>query len=261
MTSHFSVFTTSMPWLKTLEPTSPFRGNLIAFHHAGGNYLAYRNWYYLRENGVRLCLVSLPGRLEQISTPCVVEHKYAVEQIFEQITSLLDEPYIMFGHSMGAVLAYEVAHSIVEHGRPLPLHLFVSGSCSPSLDRLDDDLVSISDEEFVKKVVSFGGMSKAIVENQELLDIILPALRADFRLIDDYSYRQRPALPIPLSLLCGDNDPRVPVTHTDKWEEETSLKFSKYLFSGGHFYLQDAAHERRIQEIIYSALISELVTG
>jgi surfactin synthase thioesterase subunit len=150
----------------------------------------------------------------------------------------VDSRFALFGHSMGALLAFELAHALTQHDRP-PAHLFVSGYAAPQLPaRADKPLVHLlTDEDLRAHLVGLEGTPASVLEAPELLRVMLPTVRADFAVCETYQYTAREPLPVPITALGGVEDPDAGPDELDAWREHTAREFTLDCFPGGHFYL------------------------
>jgi surfactin synthase thioesterase subunit len=175
-----------------------------------------------------------------------------MEQLIEQIVEELSadvrrQPYALFGHSLGALLAFEAAHKLGTIGLPQPLALFASGTNAPS--RRDNDRFAgmESDEQLRAEMYKLNGTHSEVFASDELMALTLPVLRADFQLCGQYRYRRRRFLNLPLHVFGGDRDETTSET-LEAWQQETSAEFSLDNFDGDHFFIQ--SHETQLLQLI-----------
>ncbi|MBB5953766.1 surfactin synthase thioesterase subunit [Saccharothrix tamanrassetensis] len=222
------------PWLK--PPTTDAPVLLYCVAHAGGGAAFFRPWRDALAPDVGVCPVVLPGREARLrETPCT-----AVDQIVPPLAAAIsahaDRPYALFGHSMGAVIAYEVARTLstLPDG---PSHLFVSGRRAPHLPARRDPLHPLPHKEFMPAVAAMGGTPAEVLDQPDLIRMFLPGLRADFTVNETYEHRPGPALDCPVTGLTGDTDPEVDLAEMRRWNDITTGPFRLRVFRGGHFYL------------------------
>jgi surfactin synthase thioesterase subunit len=240
-------------WLP-IRPDRRARLRLFCLPHAGAGASAYRDWVGpLHEHGIAVCPVQLPGRENRFGeTP----HR-SVGSLVDALAAAgladeLDRPYAVFGHSMGAVLAYEWVRSLHRLGGPLPAHLVVSGRIAPQLSDPRGRLHDLPDAELVARVTALGGVPAALLAEPELFAFQLPSLRADLAVNETYRHVPGPQLPVPLTALGGTADPKVDEAELREWAACTSARFRSVLLPGGHFFVQEsrAAVLRLLGEVL-----------
>jgi len=228
-------------WFLSLSESLDPRVRLLAFPYAGGSAAVYRGWGQVLPNWIEARAVQLPGRGWRLREPPVAELGRLAELLTTEILPLSDLPVVLFGHSMGAWLALEVARRLDAAGTP-PLCLFVSGRQAPSVGMLHPPMSHLDDQAFVREIqLRYGGIPSEILEAPEVLALLLPSLRADVAALEGYGYRGGEPLECPLVALGGEHDPVVPVEHLAPWAMETRADFAVETFPGGHFYFQDHA--------------------
>jgi medium-chain acyl-[acyl-carrier-protein] hydrolase len=163
-----------------------------------------------------------------------------VQALADVVRPLTDRPYALFGHSMGALLSFELARELRRQGLPAPRHLFVSGRRAPHLPPARRGLHLLPDGEFLEELRRLEGTPAEFFAEAELVQLALPALRADFELCDAYVYAPDSPLACPVTALGGTSDPGVAADDLDAWREHTTGDFRRHLLPGGHFYLLDA---------------------
>lgn len=229
--------TTSGRWLAgEPAPDAPMR--LFCFPHAGAGPSTYRPWSAaLAPAGISVCPIQLPGREARFGEAPVDRWEPIVEAITRSITPHLDRPFALFGHSLGALLAFEVARSLRRRRAPLPAHLYVSGRIAPHLRDPRPLLHVLPDAELIAELTELGGMPALVLDNPELLALHLPVVRADLAVNETYRYRAETPLSTTLTALGGDADPKVQATELAAWAEHTTARFTQRTAPGGHFYL------------------------
>ncbi|GEO09793.1 thioesterase II family protein [Segetibacter aerophilus] len=174
-----------------------------------------------------------------------------VDDVFKSITPLLDKPYAIYGHSMGAKIAYLLTLRIREEGKKMPIHLFVSGTDGPSVPARKSPKHLLPKNEFVTAVKELGGLPDEILGHEEMLEYFEPILRADFKISESYQYEGTEPLKIPLTVMVGDKED---MQEEDilQWQNETLIPIKLYRLPGNHFFIYD--HEKQIGKIIEDAL-------
>ncbi|MEU9443078.1 alpha/beta fold hydrolase [Streptomyces sp. NPDC048304] len=206
--------------------------------HAGGSASFYFSLSKALTPAVDVLAVQYPGRQDRRSEPPVDSLPELADRIFEAIRHLDDRPLALFGHSMGAVLAYEVALRMQDTGLPTPVRLFASGRRAPSRDRAER-LHLGSDAQLLEEVRRLGGPHAGLLADPEILEVIMPAIRGDYQAIENYRWEPGPVLQCPVTVLTGDSDPRVSIDEAAAWEEHTTGLTELQVFPGGHFFLVD----------------------
>ncbi|MCJ0871768.1 thioesterase II family protein [Streptomyces sp. AP-93] len=221
----------------------PARLRLVCFPHAGGTAQLYHGWAALLPAGVELLAVRYPGRQERLAEPCFEDMDALVDAVTGALGDFLDQPLALFGHSMGASVAYESTLRLQERYGVRPIRLMVSGRSAPHRPK-PSRLHEQDDETLIAGVRRLGDLGSEAYDIPELRELLLPALRADFRLIEAY----RPARPAPVSCpvtaYVGDGDPGCVRDDVLAWSDLTPPgAFDFRTYPGDHFYLarQEAA--------------------
>ncbi|MEQ0564610.1 alpha/beta fold hydrolase [Amycolatopsis sp. NEAU-NG30] len=228
------------PWYATFEPRPDAPVRLYCLPCAGGSAEMFRPWARLLPPEFELRAIRLPGRHARHPQPAFTDFDTAGEVVAEALAAELRPPYVLFGHSMGALIAYRMLRALERRGLPEPA-LFVVASClvqGIAVDRLPDP--AGSDEQFLAVLRRFGGMPPEVLADEEVLAFQLPVLRADFRLCRSYVYRGgEPPVRVPLRVLGGTADPITPRRHLAAWRHHTRRYLGLHTFPGGHFFLRD----------------------
>lgn len=221
------------------QPNPNARLRLFCLPYAGNGTLVYHAWPKFLPADVELCPIRLPGREGRLKEKPYVRLLPLVKVIAEAMLPLLDKPFALFGHSMGALLTFELAHLLQrQYARPAA-HLFVSGRNAPDFPDLLPVLHQLPDAQFIARVQEyFGGLPEMIINNPDMLRLFLPTLRADFSVIETYVYRGEPPLDIPISVFGGRLDNQTTPEGLAAWRQHTRRAFTLQLFPGDHFFLQ-----------------------
>jgi medium-chain acyl-[acyl-carrier-protein] hydrolase len=223
---------------------------LFLLPYAGGGASIFWPWAAHLTPAVQAFALQPPGREDRFHEAPIQELAPLVDALAADVLAVLDRPYVVFGHSLGALLAWELVRALRERGAPSPAHLFVSGSRPPHLlqpVRADERL---SDEQFIGELEELNGTPPAVLANKELMELLLPMLRADFDLVDNYGYTGGAPLDCPVTALTGVNDERVNES-VHRWGELVSRHFQVASFPGSHFYMHD--QRRALAELINRA--------
>jgi len=214
---------------------------LLCIPHAGGSSAVFRPWAALLPAGIELWAVQAPGRGERMAEP---PHDRIEPLADEVLTALRQEPSLptaIFGHSMGALVGFELARASRRAGLPLPVHLFVAGHAAPQEPQSRTPTGALSDDEFIERLSELGGTPEEALRHPELMEVFLPILRADFRAVEAYAYRDEPPLACPITALGGEDDRFVAPEELSGWRAQTVRRFALELMPGGHFFLTTSA--------------------
>ncbi|MEV5878565.1 alpha/beta fold hydrolase [Streptomyces sp. NPDC052101] len=225
-------------WVRRFHPAPDSDVRLVCLPHAGGSASFYFPLSKALTPAVDVLAVQYPGRQDRRHEPPVDNVPDLADRIFEALRHLDDRPLALFGHSMGAVLAFEVALRMQDAGLPAPVRLFASGRRAPSRDR-DERLHQASDAQLLDEVRRLGGPHAALLADPEILEVIMPAIRGDYRAVENYRAAPGRRLQCPVTVLTGDSDPRVSIDEAAAWEEHTTGLTELQVFPGGHFFLVD----------------------
>jgi medium-chain acyl-[acyl-carrier-protein] hydrolase len=231
------------PWFQRLlpQPGAPLR--LFCFHHAGGSAGSFRLWpRSLKEFDV--CAVQLPGRANRIMEAPLHDVPSIVDALEPVIRPLLDRPCAFFGHSMGTAIAWGLARRLHESGTALPVHLFVSGRQPPHKPFPEQSLRGLTDAQVVERICSrYGGFPPEALANSELMELLLPTLRADFNTLDAALPAPGEPLPMPITALGGLADPCSAAERLSPWQAYTREPLVTQCFPGNHFYIDERLEE------------------
>jgi len=216
---------------------------LFCFPYAGGGAAIYRAWPDGLPSTIEVCAVALPGRGGRLGEAPFRDLSALVETLSDALLPGLDRPFAFFGHSMGALVAFELARLLRRQHRPNPAHLFVSGRAAPQLRRASSTIHHLPREGFLEGLRLLNGTPPEVLGNAELLDVALPALHADFTACAEYVYAPDAPLACPISAFGGEEDPEVAEEDVGEWRDQTVRAFSMRIFSGDHFFLRSAERE------------------
>ena len=230
----------------------PTAQRLICFAHAGAGAAVFQSWPAVLPAQIEVCALRLPGRERLIGEAPFQRLAPLIGWAIEALTPLLLRPFMLFGHSLGALIAFEFARELRRRSLPSPQGLLVSGHGAPQLLRREPPLAGLSDIEFMARVEALEGtnLTEAFA-HPELRVLILPALRADFSILENYAYTAEAPFEFPLRAYGGADDPLVLAEDLALWVEQTRGSFSRHVFPGHHFYLQ-AQREVLLREISHA---------
>ncbi|MCG8454637.1 MAG: alpha/beta fold hydrolase [Holophagales bacterium] len=215
------------------QPQAPIR--LLCFPYAGGGASIYRRWQEDLAPGVEVISVQPPGRENRLADAPHLEMAPLIAEILSALAELDSRPLALFGHSLGACVAYELAHVLSRHGRP-PAWLAVSGRRAPG-GRPEPVVSTLDDAGFLAHLRDLGGTPEEILENDELMELLMPLLRADFALLERYRPTEGPPLECPMVAYGGEGDDDAPPDTIEAWRPYAGGSFDVEILPGGHFYL------------------------
>lgn len=228
------------PWLIRPKPRSLARLRLFCFHYAGGGPHIFREWVDKLPISVDVCCIQLPGRGARLHEAPYDDLLALIRALHSALQPYLEKPYAFFGHSMGSILSFELAQQIRrENGTP-PVHLFLSGRSGPQQTVKRKPICDLPEADFITEMGRFGGTPEELLGNFELMKMMMPTLRADFSICENYNYLGQPPLDCSISVFGALQDPDVSRESLEAWQLETTSAFSVHMFPGNHFYLQTA---------------------
>ncbi|MEV4437387.1 alpha/beta fold hydrolase [Streptomyces sp. NPDC049555] len=233
----------------------------MCFPHAGGAASAYVALSRALAPAVDVLAVQYPGRQDRHQEPAVDDIGRLADRLAQEVTAAVagdGRPYAFFGHSMGAVLAYETARRLEQRSLPGPERLFLSGRGAPRALPNPHDQVR-TDAHVLAAIRRLGGTTGGVFQDPDLLAMVMPALRADYRAIGEYAWTPGAALNVPFTVLVGDSDPVVTVVEAEEWAGFSAGRTDVRVFSGGHFYLDH--HVGAVAEVVAEALVLAPAAG
>ncbi|WP_435105098.1 thioesterase II family protein [Arhodomonas sp. AD133] len=225
-------------WLRRFEHRPRASVRLVCLPHAGGAAGFYRRLQSIMPPWVDFIVVQYPGREERIREPCVRDIPTLAAQVARALIPRNELPLALFGHSMGAILAFEVARRLYSDHAIALEHLFVSGRCAPSIPE-GGELHRSSDIELIRELKRLNGVSDEVLNHTKLLEFLLPIVRADYQAIETYRYVPGDALKCPLTVCIGDRDPETSREGAERWRDVGEGPFECCEFPGDHFYFAD----------------------
>ncbi|MSU97058.1 MULTISPECIES: thioesterase II family protein [Pseudomonas] len=226
---------------------------LLCLPYSGASAMVYSRWRRKLPEWLTLQPVELPGRGARYGEPLHTDMRRLALQLAQEQKATLKAPYALFGHSLGALLACEMAHAFRSLGCPEPVALFASGTAAPTM-RADYDrgfAQPRTDAELIDQLRALNGTSEEVLANKELMSLTLPVLRADFLLCGRFEPQQRPLLKCPVHVLGGKDD-RATTEQLIGWSKETHGSFSVDMLAGGHFFIHE--HEAKVLRVIKDQL-------
>jgi medium-chain acyl-[acyl-carrier-protein] hydrolase len=232
-----SITTAFDSWIACRKPNSQARLRLFCFPYAGSGASIFRTWTDGLSVDVEVCPIQYPGRGTRLTEIPFTQISPLIEALAQSLEPLLDRPFAFFGHSLGALLGFELARQIRRKSGVQPVHLFVSADRAPQLPLRNRAIHALPEGEFLVELRRLNGIPGKVLEEVELMQIMLPILRADFAVYETYVYTTEPPLDCPISAFGGLQDHRVSRGDLEAWRGQTSASFSVRMFPGDHFFL------------------------
>lgn len=223
-------------WLVVPRPEAAAKIRLICLPFAGGSSTSFRPWLQFLPRSIELVVVELPGRGQRLGEPLIHDLDALVHEISDAMSVILDKPFALFGHSMGTLLAYELLFKLQDEHQRSPRHLFVSGRGAPHRPSREDPIHKLPQNEFIEKLKEYNGTPKEVLEHQELMDLMVPIIRADFQVCETYSRPDYRHFTIPVSVFGGLQDAGASREDLEAWAQLTEGACTVRMFPGGHFY-------------------------
>ncbi len=245
-------------WIACQRPNRKAKARLFCFPYAGGGSQVFQRWHEDLPENIEVCSIQLPGRETRISEPPVGSLLPLTMTLADELIRYLDKPFAFFGHSMGGLMCFELTHQIVSQYGLSPHHLFISGCRAPHLSSLEA-IHELPDPEFLNELRNYGATPEEVLTDNELMQLLLPRLRADFSLVGTYKYTKRAPLNCPITTFGGTRDGKVDISSLKAWRCHTDSSFVLNLLPGDHFFLHSNRLDllRKISVILRSSLLVE----
>jgi medium-chain acyl-[acyl-carrier-protein] hydrolase len=231
---------TTDKWVERRVGKAPARFRLFCFPYAGGSAAIFRDWADEMALNLEVCAIQLPGRERRHGEPALRRSDQAVEILVPILRPYLDMPFVMFGHSMGAVLAYEVTRGILTAATMEPRALVVSAHHAPQLPSRKRNLHDLPRDQLLAEVRALNGTPAEVFEHEDLVELVLPMLRSDLELVESYTEPAGPVLSCPVIAIGGTGDPDILPEDLAAWRSVTAGPFKSMLFQGDHFFINSA---------------------
>lgn len=225
---------------------------LLCFPYAGASANIYRKWSDLLPETIDLYGVQYRGRGYRISEVQHTSISAIVDDLLVEIKYLLDTPLVLFGHSLGAIIAYEFARALSANCTGNPAHLFVSGLTPPHIEYQAKKIHHLPDDDFIREISVLNGTPEEVLNNFDLLRLVLPSLRADLYLAENWTYNDKYLLPTPVTVMAGHEDNTVQISTIQEWGCCSSGPVNIHLFPGDHFFIEE--HFEKIVGLISQSL-------
>jgi medium-chain acyl-[acyl-carrier-protein] hydrolase len=230
----------SNPWIIRLKPNTAPRVRLFCFPHAGGNASTFRDWVEYCPVDIEVCAIQLPGRGARIFEPPATSLTPIITELLEAFRPYRETPFVLFGHSLGALISFELARKLEARNIPIA-HLFVSGRYAPHLSDSKPPIRHASTPEFIDAVRQrYQCIPDEVLQHAEMMNLWLPVLRADITINETYQYLDERLLDCPISCFGGLEDRSVTAEELVAWRDHTSGTFRFRMFPGDHFFIHSA---------------------
>lgn len=224
-------------WVTCPKPNPQAKLRLFCFHYAGGGASVFRTWSDSLPQSLEVCAIELPGRGKRLMEPAFNQLEPLVQKLTSALLPYLDKPFAFFGHSMGGLVSFELARLLRRDYGLIPVHLLVSSHRAPQIPDPDPPIHALPEPELLQELRRFNGTPEAVLENAELMQLLLPTLRADFAVIETYAYTPEAPLNCPITVFGGLQDQEVSYDELEAWREQTNAAFLLQMFPGDHFFL------------------------
>jgi surfactin synthase thioesterase subunit len=213
----------------------------IFLHHAGGDKYSWRRYQDALPKGIEAISLEIPGRGDRFSEPLLNNMEEITSDLFQQALAHIQQPYVLVGKSMGALMGYLLLHRMAQAGLPLPLHVFFGSRKCPASYSGHIRIAHQESNHFWKGVESYGGLPQMLLEHQELKELYEPILRADFSALEQYEHVSRPPLPLSATIMTGKTD-SISLESTHGWSDHFSGEVDFLDLPGGHFFMHEQAY-------------------
>ncbi|WP_239395779.1 thioesterase II family protein [Frankia sp. CiP3] len=224
-------------WIRRFHPSVSAKARLVCLPHAGGSASFFFPVSRALSPAVEVLSVQYPGRQDRRTENPIESITELADAVTRELLSWADRPLALFGHSMGAVLAFEIVRRLEDRG-VLPLILFASGRRAPSCGRVKQ-VHLLDDDGLIAEITVLAGTSLQILGDKEIMRMALPSIRSDYKAVETYRWQPGSLVRSPIHVHVGNDDPRVPVGEARMWEQHTAGDFFLTTYPGGHFYLVD----------------------
>ena len=226
-------------WVTRPKPNPLAHLRLFCFPYAGGGPSIFRTWPDDLPFQIEVCSIRLPGRESRLVESPFTRLSPLVQTLADVLHPYLNMPFAFFGHSMGALISFELARHLRQHGLDV-MHLFVSGCRAPHIAQSDPPIHQLPEPEFIEKLRLLNGTPEPVLQNAELMRLLMPVLRADFAICETYTYLAESPLDCPISAFGGLQDSRVTHNGLAAWRDQTCRSFTLRMLPGDHFFLHSA---------------------
>lgn len=227
-------------WIARRSPAPAARLRLFCFPYAGGGATIYRGWQQSLPAEVDVCPVQLPGRENRLAEPPFDRIEPLVRTLADVLAPLMELPFAFYGYSNGALIGYELARELRRRGMRAPEHLFAAACPAPHLPDRDPPIHALPDGELVAEIRRLNGTPDEVLRSDELMQLLIPLLRADAAIHETYVHAPEPPLDVPVTAIGGTDDPKADRAEMEAWGEHTRAGFALRMVPGDHFFIHSA---------------------
>jgi surfactin synthase thioesterase subunit len=228
------------PWFTTYNQPMKNQALVFAFPYSGAGSSVYHHWgSYFSQRGIDFIGVQLPARENRLGEKPLSHLPLLIDQLVFAIIPLLNKPFVFFGHSLGALIAFELCRALRKKGVSLPAHLFVSAFHPPSRPNPNKALHQLTESEFLDGIRAYGNTPEQVLSSTLLMELLFPMLRADFALHETYHYKEESPLSCPITVLKGRQDSFAKAKDMSDWQQQTQSHYEEIEYEGHHFFLNE----------------------
>lgn len=227
-------------WIGHFKPNPRASLRLFCFPYSGGSASAFRTWEHSLPPDIEIVPIQLPGRENRLRERPFTHLTPLIQALLDVLPPMLDKPFVLFGHSLGALICFELTRQLQKKGGPQPQHIFVSAHRAPQKPLLQEPLHLQSDTKMLQELRNLNGTPESVLQNTELMNILMPLFRADFSIYETYTYQPEDPLNCAITAFCGTQDTRATRGEMIPWQEQTSGHFVLRMLPGGHFFMHTA---------------------
>lgn len=228
------------PWVICPQPNPQAKLRIFCFHYAGGGALSFRNWVNNLPSVAEVCLIELPGRGIRLMEPPFTQLQPLIQALETAILPSLNKPFAFFGHSMGALVSFELTRQLHKNHDLIPSHLYVSGHRAPQILDQERPIHALPEPAFLNELRRYNGTPEEVLNNAELMQLLLPTLRADFSVLENYVYTPSTPIDCPITAFGGVQDWKATYDDLLAWQHHTNAAFSLQMFPGDHFFVHSS---------------------
>lgn len=225
------------PWFSCSRTNPDARLRLFCFPHAGAGVTVYRSWADRLPDVVEVYSVNYPGRGIRIAERPFTDAQSMVQALAADLNLFLEKPFAFFGYSMGALISFELARRLLTDHRLQPVRLFAAACPAPQQTHFEQPIFDLPEPEFIERLRNLKGTPAAVLQDRDLMQLMVPTLRADFQVCQTYEYSPGALLSCPIAAFGGLWDESVTQAHLNGWGEQTIAWFALRMFPGDHFFL------------------------